>query len=44
MVKESEYMSQRALFYSNLTNISGLNIEEINAFDVNNLSINELEN
>ena len=44
MVKESEYMSQKALFYSNLTNISGLNIEEINAFDVNNLSINELEN
>ena len=44
MVKESEYMSQRAVFYSNLTNISGLNIEEINAFDVNNLSINELEN
>ena len=44
MVKESEYMSQRALFYSNLTNISGLNIEEINAFDVSNLSINELEN
>ena len=44
MVKESEYMSQRALFYSNLTNISGLNIDEINAFDVNNLSINELEN
>ena len=44
MVKESEYMSQRALFYSNLTNISGLNIEEINAFDVNNQSINELEN
>ena len=44
MVKESEYMSQRALFYSNLTNISGLNIEEINSFDVNNLSINELEN
>ena len=44
MEKESEYMSQRALFYSNLTNISGLNIEEINAFDVNNLSINELEN
>ena len=44
MVKESEYMSQRALFYSNLTNISGLNIEEINAFDVNNLSINDLEN
>lgn len=44
MVKESEYMSQRALFYSNLTNISGLNIDDINAFDVNNLSINELEN
>jgi len=44
MVKESEYMSQRAVFYSNLTNISGLNIEEINAFDVNNISINELEN
>ena len=44
MVKESEYMSQRAVFYSNLTNISGLNIEEINAFDVNNQSINELEN
>ena len=44
MVKESEYMSQRSLFYSNLTNISGLNIEEINAFDVSNLSINELEN
>ena len=44
MVKESEYMSQRALFYSNLTIISGLNIEEINAFDVSNLSINELEN
>ena len=44
MVKESEYMSQKALFYSNLINISGLNIDEINSFDVNNLSINELEN
>jgi chromosome segregation ATPase len=44
MVKESEYMSQRALFYSNLTNISGLNIEEINNFDINDVSANDLEN
>ena len=44
MVKESEYMSQRALFYSNLTNISGLNIEEINNFDINDVSPNDLEN
>ena len=44
MVKESEYMSKRALYYSNLTNISGLSIDQINQYEVENESINDIEN
>ena len=44
MVKESEYMSQRALYYSNLTNISGLSIDQINQHQIENESINDIEN
>ena len=44
MVKESEYMSQRALYYSNLTNISGLNIDQINEYETGNESINDIDN
>ena len=44
MVKESEYMSKRALYYSNLTNISGLSIEQINQYETGNESIYDIEN
>ena len=44
MVKESEYMSQRALYYSNLTNISGLSIDQINEYETGNESINDIDN
>ena len=44
MVKESEYMSKRALYYSNLTNISGLSIDQINQHQIENESINDIEN